>query len=168
MFVRLTSCLVFAIILTLTNLTLAEEKVAPNFKGKTLDGKNIELKKLLGNGPVLISFWATHCKPCIQELKDMKETYEEFKEKGFEVLAINQDGPRSISKVRSLVSSLRWKYIIISDMDMKISKKYHILGIPHTVLIDKDGKVVYTHTTYRKGDDKIIKEKISELLEDEK
>jgi cytochrome c biogenesis protein CcmG, thiol:disulfide interchange protein DsbE len=156
------------IIMALTNPVLAEEKQAPDFKAKTLDGEKIELAKFLKNGPVLISFWATSCKPCIEELNNLRENYDEFKKKGFELLAVSQDGPRSIPKVRNLVSSLRWKYVVILDMDMSISKKYQVLGIPHTVLINKDGKIIYTHTTYRKGDDKIIKDKISELLKDEK
>ena len=161
------NCLVVMLIMFLTNPISAEQRVAPDFKAETLDGRKIELSKLLKDGPVLISFWATHCKPCIQELRDIKKSYDEFEKKGFKLLAISQDGPRSISKVRNLVSSLRWRYVVVLDTDMSISRKYQVLGIPHIVLIDKNGKVTYTHTTYRKGDDEIIKEKISELLKDE-
>ena len=165
---RLLGYFFLVIILIFISPAIAQEKIAPNFKAETLDGKKIELSKLLENGPVLISFWATSCKPCIEELNDIKESYAEFENKGLKFLAISQDGPRSVSKVRGLVSSLRWKYIVVLDTDMNISKKYQVLGIPHTVLITKDGKIAYTHTTYRKGDDKILKDKIAELLKDEK
>ncbi len=164
---RVTVCLVVTATIALSSSVLGVEKQAPGFKGETLNGEKIELTKLLENGPILISFWATSCKPCINELNDLREGYREFKGKGFEVLAISQDGPRSVSKVRSLVNSLRWEYVVVLDTDMKISRKYKVLGIPHTVLIDKQGKIIYTHTTYRKGDDQVIKEKIRGLLKNE-
>lgn len=164
---RLSICLIFIVLIALSSSILAVEKQAPGFKAETLNGGSIDLLELLQNGPVLISFWATSCKPCINELNDLREGYREFKGKGFEVLAISQDGPRSVSKVRSLVNSLRWEYVVVLDTDMKISRKYKVLGIPHTVLIDKQGKIIYTHTTYRKGDDQVIKEKIRELLKNE-
>jgi len=141
---------------------------APNFVLKNLDGKKVELKKLLEDGPVLISFWATWCKPCIKELNQLHKIYKKYKEKGFEILAIDVDGPRSISKVKPRVKGLKWEFPVLWDKSKKIYRKYHVLGIPHTVLIDKSGKIRYTHTTYRPGDEEVIKKKIEELLDEQK
>lgn len=141
---------------------------APNFVAKNLDGKKVELKELLGEGPLLISFWATWCKPCIKELDQLQKVYKKYKKKGFEILAIDVDGPRSRSKVKPVVKGLKWEFPVLWDKTKKIYRKYHVLGIPHTVLIDKSGEIRYTHTTYRPGDEEVIKKKIEELLDEQK
>jgi len=141
---------------------------APDFSAPNLDGKEVELKTLLKQGPVLISFWATHCKPCIKELNQLKKFYPEYKKKGFEILAVDVDGPRSVSRVKSKVKGLKWEFPVLFDTNKDIYRKYHVLGIPHTVLIDQEGDIRYTHTTYRSGDEKIIKEKIDQLFDEKK
>lgn len=141
---------------------------APNFTAADLEGKKVELKTLLGNGPVLISFWATHCKPCIKELNELLKLYLEYNKKGFEILAIDVDGPRSVSRVKSKVKGLKWKFPVLFDTNKDIYRKYHVLGIPHTVLIDTEGTIRYTHTTYRSGDEKIIWKKVDQILGEQK
>lgn len=141
---------------------------APNFVAKNLSGKKVELREVLGDGPVLISFWATWCKPCIKELNELQKVYEKYRKKGFEILAIDVDGPRSRSKVKPMVKGLKWEFPVLWDKSKDIYRKYHVLGIPHTVLIDKSGKIRYTHTTYRPGDEEVIKKKIEELLDEQK
>ena len=149
---------------------LAEEKgsQAPDFALENLKGKKVELKELLKQGPVLISFWATWCKPCIKELNELQKVYKQYKEEGFEILAIDVDGPRSFSKVKSMVKGLKWDFPVLWDKSKKTYRSYHVLGIPHTVLIDKSQNVRYTHTTYRPGDEEVIKKKIEELLDEQK
>ena len=153
--------------LTVSLLSLGGEKTspAPNFSAENLSGKKVELKEVLEGGPVLISFWATWCKPCIKELTELQKVYKNYREKGFEILAVDVDGPRSISKVRSVVKGLKWEFPVLWDKSKDIYRKYQVLGIPHTVLIDKTGNIRYTHTTYRPGDEEVIKKKIEQLLE---
>jgi len=57
---------------------------------------------------------------------------------------------------------------VLFDTNRDIYRKYHVLGIPHTVLIDREGNIRYTHTTYRSGDEKIIKKKIEKLFDEQK
>lgn len=137
---------------------------APGFSAPDLKGEKVELSILLEKGPVLISFWATHCKPCIKELSKLQKRYSEYKEKGFEILAIDVDGPRSVSRVKSKVKGLKWEFPVLFDTNKDIYRKFHVLGIPHTVLIDQENEIRYTHTTYRSGDEKIIWEKVDEIL----
>jgi cytochrome c biogenesis protein CcmG/thiol:disulfide interchange protein DsbE len=162
------SGMILLIWVNLFGLTQGKEKksLAPHFEAENLDGKKVELKELLKEGPVLISFWATWCKPCIKELNQLQKVYKKYKEKGFEILAIDVDGPRSISKVKPKVKGLKWEFPVLWDKSKKIYRKYHVLGIPHTVLIDPSGKIRYTHTTYRPGDEEVIKKKIEELLDE--
>jgi cytochrome c biogenesis protein CcmG/thiol:disulfide interchange protein DsbE len=167
LFLKITILLFFT--LTVFPLSMGSEKnpSAPNFSAENLSGKKVELKEVLEQGPVLISFWATWCKPCIKELTELQKVYKNYKKKGFEILAVDVDGPRSISKVRSTVKGLKWEFPVLWDKSKDIYRKYQVLGIPHTVLIDKSGDIVYTHTTYRPGDEEVIKKKIEKLLEEQ-
>lgn len=140
---------------------------APNFTAPDLEGDKVELNVLLEQGPILISFWATHCKPCIKELNKLQKLYPEYKKKGFEILAVDVDGPRSVSRVKSKVKGLKWKFPVLFDTNKDIFRKYHVLGIPHTVLIDQEGTIRYTHTTYRSGDEKIIWERVDQIFDEQ-
>ena len=159
--VLLTLFLIFA----LTAYSQAGKKgKAPGFTLPDLEGEKVELKSLLEDGPVLISFWATHCKPCIKELNKLQKRYPEYKKKGFEMLAIDVDGPRSVGRVKPKVKGLRWKFPVLFDINKDVYRKYQVLGIPHTVLIDQGGNIRYTHTTYRPGDEKTIWKKVDQLF----
>jgi len=155
-------------ILTGSSLEAGKLSKAPEFSASDLDGEKVDLGTLLKDGPVLVSFWATHCKPCIQELSKLGDLYPDYKEKGFEILAVDVDGPRSVSRVKSKVAGLKWRFPVVLDTNKDIYRKYQVLGIPHTVLIDPQGDIRYTHTTYRSGDEKIIWEKVDQILAEQK
>jgi cytochrome c biogenesis protein CcmG/thiol:disulfide interchange protein DsbE len=141
---------------------------APGFVAPGLEGEKVELSVLLEKGPVLISFWATHCKPCMKELSKLMDLYPDYKKKGFEILAVDVDGPRSVSRVKSKVKGLKWQFPVVLDTNKDIYRKYQVLGIPHTVIVDQQGSIRYTHTTYRSGDEKIIWEKVDEIFAEHK
>ena len=87
---------VIILLLSLSVLTLAQPdsegfRKGPNFKLENIEGDIVELNEELGEGPVLLSFWATWCKPCIEELSEYKEIYKDFKEQGFKMFAISTD-----------------------------------------------------------------------------
>jgi cytochrome c biogenesis protein CcmG/thiol:disulfide interchange protein DsbE len=166
-FAKLAPLFVFVLILAVSARSEDKKTAAPNFAADNLDGKKVELEDLLGDGPVLISFWATWCKPCIKELNQLQKVYKKYKKEGFEILAIDVDGPRSRSKVKPMVKGLKWEFPVLWDKTKNVYRKYHVLGIPHTVLIDKSGEIRYTHTTYRPGDEEVIKKKIEELLDEQ-
>jgi len=163
--VLLTLFLLFA----LTGHSQAGKKgKAPGFTLPDLEGEKVELKGILKEGPVLISFWATHCKPCIKELNKLQKRYPEYKKKGFEILAIDVDGPRSVGRVKSKVKGLKWKFPVLFDINKDVYRKYQVLGIPHTVLMDREGNIRYTHTTYRPGDEKTIWKKVDQIFAEQK
>lgn len=157
------------LILTLSTHSQGGKKgKAPDFSAPDLSGEKVELKSLLEDGPVLISFWATHCKPCIKELNKLQKLYPDYKKKGFEIVAVDVDGPRSVGRVKSRVKGLKWNFPVVFDTNRDIYRKYQVLGIPHTVLIDRDGNIRYTHTTYRSGDEKTIWKKVDQLFAEQK
>lgn len=140
---------------------------APDFQIKDLEGKRVALGDLLGQGPVLISFWATWCKPCLKELPHLQELYEQHKERGLKVVAISEDAPRSLSKVKSFVKGHRYTFLVLLDDNYSTQRKFNFRALPFTVLLDKEGHMVYKRMGYRPGDEQVLAEKIAPLIEAE-
>jgi peroxiredoxin len=135
-----------------------------NLKSKTIDGKEIELSKLLKSGPVLINFWATWCQPCKIEMKHLKALYDKYSEKGFTIIGFNLDSPKSVSKVKSFVASQELKYPIVLDTNNEIFNKFSGQVIPYSILFDTDGNIFFKHTGYLPGDENKLENEILKLL----
>lgn len=137
---------------------------APDFNLEDIDGNTVNLKASIGKGPILLSFWATWCKPCIEEMVEVQKTYEEFSEKGLILYAISIDNEKSASKVKPLVKSKKYTFPVLLDPNSDAARKYYAQAIPFVALIDKKGTIVYTHMGYKKGDEITLRNKISSLL----
>ncbi len=139
--------------------------IVPDFKLKNLEGERIALSDLLGKGPILISFWATWCKPCIKELPHLQELYEKYKDRGFLVVAISEDAPRSVSKVRSFIAGKRYTFLVLLDDNNSVQRKLNFRAIPYTMLLDKEGHIVHKRMGYRPGDERLLEEEFLSLIE---
>ncbi len=137
---------------------------APEFKLENVQGDYISLKDELGEGPVLLSFWATWCKPCIEEMTKYKDIYNEYKDKGLKVLAISIDDERTVAKVKPFVRSKNYPFPVLLDTNSEVARKYYAQNVPYSVLLDKAGNIVYTHLGYMKGDELKMKNKIDGLI----
>ena len=138
---------------------------APNFKLINLDGKYVELNKETGTGPILLSFWATWCKPCLEEMAEYNKIYDQYKDKGFKILAISTDAEKSIAKVKPYIKSKGYKFPVLLDTNNEVARKYYAHQMPYTVMIDKNGNIVYSHLGFMKGDEQNVEKSISEMLE---
>ncbi|KPL00079.1 MAG: hypothetical protein AMJ90_08855 [candidate division Zixibacteria bacterium SM23_73_2] len=147
--------------------SISGDHKAPNFVLEDLNGKKFELEKNLDETPIFISFWATWCKPCIKELDQMKKVQKELEDKKFQIIAIDEDGPRTLSKVKSFVKSRGWKFPVLLDKNKKVYRKYQVVGLPYSLILDKNGTIIFSHSTYRPGDEKIVKKKILELISEQ-
>ena len=141
-------------------------RIAPNFILENLDGDFVELKEELGEGPLLLSFWATWCKPCLEELIEFQKIYDDYKEKGFKMLAISTDSERTVAKVKPFVKSKNYNFPVLFDTNSDVARIYYAYAIPHSILMDKDGKIVYSHMGYMRGDEIVMRNKVKELLEE--
>ncbi|MBK8662436.1 MAG: TlpA family protein disulfide reductase [Ignavibacteriales bacterium] len=157
-------CLIAIIFLFTTSLYAQEGKIAPGFRLENLDGEIITLEENLGGGPILISFWATWCKPCIEELPEIEKIYDELKEKGLKAFAISVDGEKSVAKVEPFVKAKKLSVPVLLDTNSDIARIYYATTVPFTVIIASKGEIVYSHSGYKKGDEIQLKAKLVEIL----
>ena len=150
------------IFIRFSTLILAQDNI--DFYSETLENEEIQFSELLENGPALVNFWALWCKPCRAEMKHLQAIYEKYEEKGFTILGINQDTPRSVAKVKSFVSSHGVTFPILTDTDKEIFQLFNGQSIPLSVLYNTDGKVTFTHVGYLPGDEVKLEEEIKKVL----
>ncbi len=115
---------------------------APDFTENTPDGKPISLSSLRGN-VVLVDFWASWCKPCRMEMPNVKQVYNKYHSKGFEIIGVSLDREKSAWEGAIAQDQLPWKHV--SDLGFwnnAAAQQYGVNSIPYTVLVDKDGKVI--------------------------
>ena len=140
------------------------ETEATNFVLENIDGDVIELNEHIGEGPILISFWATWCKPCKEELPHVQELLEKYEEKGLTVFAISTDSEKSVAKVKPYIKSHNYTFEVLLDTNSEVARSYYVRSVPFTLIIDKSGKIVYQQLGYRKGDEIKVEEVISKII----
>lgn len=109
-----------------------------DFTLQDLQGKKVTLSKLRGK-IVLVNFWATWCPPCRLEMPDLDFLYTHFRSQGLVVLSITDENPL---KVSSFIHRAGYHPPVLLDPDDKVHQLFHIEGIPHSFLFDRDGKLV--------------------------
>jgi cytochrome c biogenesis protein CcmG/thiol:disulfide interchange protein DsbE len=150
--------------LFLLPLVAVAQKQLPDVMVRTLDGKSARIKSFTDNQLTVISFWATWCSPCKRELDAMVELYPVWKEKyQIELLAVSTDNPRQIAKVRPMVAAQGWPYVILTDTNAELKNALNFQAIPHTLIVDRNGNIVYEHTGYLPGDELELEKKIAAL-----
>jgi len=121
---------------------LKDGNEAPEISLKDPDGNTIKLSSLKGQY-VLIDFWASWCGPCRRENPNNVKLYNKYHEKGFEIYAVSLDKDKQAWLNAIENDGLTW--IHVSDLkfwDSEGAKKYNVTGIPYTVLLDKEGKII--------------------------
>ena len=138
------------------------QKTLPNIKLKNLNGKTILLSDLTKDKTVVLSFWATWCGPCINELDAIAEQYEDLQEEGFELIAVSIDDTRTKSRVKPLVNGKDWDYTVLLDSNQELKRSLNITNVPYVIIV-KNGKIVYTHSGYNPGSEEELIKKFNEL-----
>lgn len=154
------------IVITLASYAAnAQTRTIPTVDLKTLDGKTVNTKTIdNGDNPVVISFWATWCKPCILELTNIAEVYEQWaKETGVKIIAISIDDARNAPKVPTFVDGKGWDYEVYLDSNGDLKRMLGVNNVPHTFLLDKDNNIVWEHNSYTQGDEHKLLEMIKKV-----
>ena len=124
----------------------------PNITLKSLDGKSVTTQEISNSENLkVLSFWATWCVPCINELDAISEVYEEWQdETNVEIIAISTDDSRTRQRVKPLVNGKGWEYQILIDENQDLKRALNITTLPHVVIV-KNGEIVYRHSGYTPG-----------------
>ena len=138
------------ILLTVSSLS---QNIIPNTKIKNLESEFIYTNDVLNqNNFYIISFWATWCIPCINELDAIVDIYEDLEKDNIEVIAISTDDARTKKRVRPMISGKDWNFKILLDENHDLKRVLNIVGIPHTI-ITKGTKIIYRRVGYSPGEE---------------
>ncbi len=136
---------------------------ATNFTLRDLQGRFLRLSDY-ADKVVLMSFWATWCKPCIKELTHLAKLYEKLKGRGFVVLAISIDGPETQSKVNTFVKRYRFPFPVAIDAEKRVVKLYNPKNAAPFSVFLKRGRVIKTREGFEVSDLPAIEKEILDLL----
>ena len=112
--------------------------LAPDFSLPDLDGKTRRLSDYRGK-VVLLNFWATWCKPCKEEMPSMEILWDNFKSEEFVLLAISMDRVTTKKDIPPFIESMRLTFPILTDSWGQTDKRYKLMGVPETYIIDQKG-----------------------------
>jgi len=147
----------------------ANSQKIPSANVKTLKGEEINTTTFENDGkPIIISFWATWCKPCIRELLTIAEDYEDWQEEtGVKLIAISIDDARTMNKVAPFVNGKAWDYEVYLDPNADFKRAMNVNNVPHTFLVDGNGEIVWQHNSYAPGDEEELYENVVKLSKGE-
>jgi thiol-disulfide isomerase/thioredoxin len=135
-----------------------------DFEFRDIENNTRTYNELKGEKLTLIDFWATWCGPCNKAIPELNKIYASYKNKGVEIIGINCDGPRSVSKVGPLSKSLQIQYPILIDINSEMKTELNIMGLPTLIIVNSKGKIVWIHEGFVSGDQEIIISEIEKYL----
>lgn len=143
----------------------AQNRNLPSVEVKTLDGDAFNIQQIENKGnPIVISFWATWCKPCKKELNNIAEVYGDWQdETQVKLVAISIDDTRSMSKVAPYVNSSDWDYEVYLDPNGDMKRAMGVSTVPHTFLLNGQNEIVWQHRGYVEGDEEELLEQIKKI-----
>lgn len=124
----------------------------PNINLNTLSGKSVKIQDEIPKDKItILSFWASWCVPCINELDAISEVYEDWQEDfNMELIAISTDDARTQKRIRPMVNGKGWPYKILLDKNQELKRALNISTIPQIIIL-KDSKIIYIHSGYSPG-----------------
>jgi peroxiredoxin len=139
----------------------------PHLALSDVEGHPHYLTDYIGDDKVVVmSFWATWCMPCRQELMLLEKIYRQHRDRGLEILAISVDGPETQSSVRSYVRQMGVTFPILLDTETRAAALYNPRKqMPMMHIFDRRGRVVYSHSTFQPGEAAALRRRILAALD---
>ena len=145
------------LLICLASLTLWA--ALPDVTLRDTRGHNVNVASLAKSGkPVIISFFATWCKPCMRELEALNELYPDWQEEtGVQMYIVSVDQAQDSHKVKPLVDGNGWEYHVLLDPNGAFKRAMNVQSIPHMFILNSKGEIVYNHVGYTEGDETAIR-----------
>jgi thiol-disulfide isomerase/thioredoxin len=153
--------LLTALIIALFGFT-AQAQSVPDVKVKNMDGATVSTNTIANDGkPMIISFWATWCKPCIKELETIHEVYADWVEQtGVKLVIVSIDDARTTASVAPFLNAKGWEYESYLDVNSDFRRAMNVNMVPHTFLLNGKREVINQHTSFAPGDEEKLFEKV--------
>ena len=161
--------LIAALIFVTFGYSQSENKVLfslPSVNIQTLQGAPFNTKQIKNDGkPIIITFWATWCKPCIKEHDAINDVYEDWvDETGVKLYAVSIDNARSSKNVQPTVNGKSWDFDVLLDPNGDLKRAMNVNIPPHTFILNGKGEVVWQHIGYLDGDEQEYIEIVKKLI----
>lgn len=154
--------LAFSLGLVLSSAAVAAP--ASNFTLRDIDGQTVTLEQYRGQ-VILLSFWATWCGPCKEEMPHLQALYQDKLPEGFVVLSISSDDARTASRVKPYIRQKSFTFPVVLDRDSSVTAVYNpSKTLPFSVIIGRDFEVAHVHSGYNPGDELKLRAEIEHLL----
>ena len=118
--------------------------VAPNFSASSPDGNQLALNDVLGKYTI-IDFWASWCKPCRRENPNVVKVYEEYHDKGLNIISVSLDKAGQKERWIKAIEAdkMNWEHVSnLKGWNEPIAKMYNVRSIPATFLLDENGTII--------------------------
>ncbi len=150
----------------LSSVALAKVPVgaeAPDFTLQTLSGTQLRLQEQRGR-VVMINFWASWCAPCRQEMPHLIRIHEKYRSAGFVLLGVNIDDDPKVAA--SMAERIGVKFPVLLDTEKKVTRLYDMGAMPATLILDRKGRVRFSHLGYQNGLEAAYEQHVKDLLKE--
>jgi thiol-disulfide isomerase/thioredoxin len=134
-----------------------------------LEAKRLRIADFIGAEPtdakkvLVLSFFASYCKPCIKELPELEKLHQKYKDKGLLVVDVNID-QANLDKVKEIITNAKVTFPVLVDRFNVVARNYGATQLPKMFIIDGTGKVILINAGYSEEIFKRIEDQIKELL----
>ncbi|MES2041050.1 MAG: TlpA disulfide reductase family protein [Pseudomonadota bacterium] len=149
-----------ALVMATSTMALDKGSNAPAFDLKGVEG-NINLAKYQGK-LVYLDFWASWCGPCRQSFPWMNELQSKYGAQGLQIIGVNLD--QKNEDARQFLTTTPARFVVAFDPAGATPRSYGVKGMPSSVLIGPDGKIIFEHAGFKEADRAALEEKIKSSL----
>lgn len=129
----------------------------------TPGGEKNSVAKLGSDKVTVVSFWATWCKPCKEEMKAMQPVYEKLKD-NMQYIAVSIDNTKTMAKVAPYIKAQGYTFPVLLDPNSDVFRKLNGVNVPYTLIFNADGTLHSKHNGYLEGDMENLEKELMELI----
>lgn len=126
-------------------------------------GEKTSIAKLGAGKVTVVSFWATWCKPCKEEMKAMQPIFEKLKE-NLVYVAVSIDNTKTMAKVAPYIKSQGYSFSVLLDPNSELFNSLNGINVPYTLIFNADGSLHSKHDGYLEGDAAKLEEELAGLI----